>query len=258
MKRLAIVNEKGGVGKTLVATQLAFYASLQREKRVLVMDFDQQANTTHCLEAHSACTCSKVSLYEVLTQGTVPTERGQLVLIPATQELMALERRTSEHAQMMKNLLSVVKALENDFDLAIYDTNPSPDIRAVGALALSSHVIIPVQLNREALDGVGLMFKKLQGAKKINPGLQFLGLLPNLVEKKPFQIENFKKLVQSSANLLLKDDDGNFMKIGLATALAEAQSEYRPVWEGAKSTATKTWKQVQPVFETLLKRMDCV
>ena len=257
MQRLAIVNEKGGVGKTLIATQLAFYASLQKQKRVLVIDFDQQANTTHCLQEHASCTCSSVSLFDVLTKGTVPPERGNLLLIPATQDLMSLERRTDFHRELVQNLMNVIKTLESDFDFAIFDTNPSPDIRAVSALALASHVIIPVQLNREALDGVSLMFKKLQGAKRINPKMEFLGLLPNLVEKKPFQIENFKKLVQSNANLLLKDDDGNFMKISSATALAEAQSESRPVWEGEKSTSAKTWKLVQPVFETLLKRMNC-
>ena len=257
MKKLAIVNEKGGVGKTLLATQLAFYASLQKGKRVVVFDFDQQGNTSNCLREHAACTCSGVTLFDVMTKGVVPSERGDLLLIPASQDLLSLERQTSEHQKYIKNLLHVIRALESDFDFAVFDTNPSPDIRAVGAIALASHVIIPIQLNREALDGVKLMFNKLHGAKKINPTLEFLGLLPNLVEKKPFQIENFKQLVSTSSSLLLKDADGNFLKIGSATALAEAQAESRPVWEGEKSTSARTWRQVQPVFETILLRINC-
>ena len=257
MKRLAIVNEKGGVGKTLVATQMAFFAALQKGKRVLVLDFDQQCNTTHCLSEHSSCTTSKVTTFDVLTKGAVPEERGNLVLVSATSDLMGLERRCDEHPQMIKNLKAVLEKLDGEFDIAIFDTNPSPDIRAVLALILASHAVTPVQLNREALDGVVLLYNKMQKAKQINPELTFLGLLPNLVERKPFQQKNLEELLEKASNILLKDKKGKVLKIASATALAEAQAESRPVWEGEKSTAARTWKQVVPVFETILKKMGC-
>ena len=152
---------------------------------------------------------------------------------------------------------AVLEKLDGEFDIAIFDTNPSPDIRAVMALILASHAVTPVQLNREALDGVVLLYNKMQKAKQINPELTFLGLLPNLVEKKPFQQKNLEELLEKASNILLKDKKGKVLKIASATALAEAQAESRPVWEGEKSTAARTWKQVVPVFETILKKMGC-
>ena len=95
MKRLAIMNEKGGVGKSMVACQFAFYAALKRGLRVLVLDFDQQGNTTNTLTHSGKCCVATVSTGKLLVNAEVPSAEeldAPFVLMPADNYLVQLER----------------------------------------------------------------------------------------------------------------------------------------------------------------------
>ena len=252
MIKLAVMNEKGGVGKSFIATQFAFYCALQRNLKVLVIDLDQQCNTSKCLENSGNCTVSQVTSGVLLHNGKEISEQAQFLLIKGDKLLSRLESTgVDNHNAIVTNFYRSLEKIQNNFDICIFDTNPSPDIRAVSALALSDYALCPIQLNQEALDGVQQLFDNIERVREINPELKIAGLLPNQVVNTPFQKENFKMLVENFGALLLKSRSGKVVAVPQRTAVAEAQSECRPVWTGSKSTAEKTWKEIRPVFDAI-------
>lgn len=259
MKCLAVMNEKGGVGKSMVACQFAFFEALKRSRRVLVIDLDQQKNTSHCLAESGKATVAKVTASDVLMYAHTLSEeerKSPFVLIEGDAGLSGLERHGEQyHNRFVANLYTVLSGLENDFDLCIIDTNPSPDCRAWSALCIATHCVAPVELKREALDGVFELFNKVQGAKEVNPAIEFVGLIPNLVENKPFQKQNMAMLLKNARNAVLFHASGKVAFLANRTAFAEAQSESRPAWEFQKSADKKPWLELREVFLTLDERI---
>lgn len=252
MIKLAVINEKGGVGKSFIASQFAFYCALLRGLKVLVVDLDQQCNTSKCLENSGNCTVSQTSSGTLLYSGKAVEEESSFLLIKGDKLLSRLESTGVEnHNAIVTNFTCSLEKIRDKFDICIFDTNPSPDVRAVSALAFSDYALCPIQLNQEALDGVQQLFENIERVRAINPELKIAGLLPNQVVNTPFQKENFKMLVENFGELLLKTRAGRVVAVPQRTAIAEAQSDCRPVWSGTKSTAEKTWKEIRPVFDAL-------
>lgn len=252
MIKLAVINEKGGVGKSFIASQFAFYCALLRGLKVLVVDLDQQRNTSKCLENSRKCTVSQTTSGILLSSGKAIEEEASFLLVKGDKLLSRLEGRGVEkHSNIVTNFTGSLEKIRDKFDVCIFDTNPSPDVRAISALAFSDYAICPIQLNQEAIDGVQQLFENIERVRAINPELKIAGLLPNQVISTPFQKENFKMLVENFGELLLKTRTGKVVAVPHRTAVAEAQSECRPVWTGTKSTAEKTWKEICPVFDAL-------
>jgi chromosome partitioning protein len=121
-------------------------------------------------------------------------------------------------------------------------------------------VLCPLQLNQEAIDGIGMLLNHENiGIKKIqatlNPKLHFIGVLPNMVEPTPFQRENFKDLTTHFSKLLIPLSTG-FAAIKKTTAIAEAQAVGLPVWKMGKTSARDAWTQMKPVFEKIASVME--
>ena len=153
-----------------------------------------------------------------------------------------------------------LKAVDDQFDVCIIDTNPNPDIRQLASLVVSDFVLSPIQLNQEAIDGIGdLLNHDTVGIRKIkatiNPKLELIGLLPNLVEPTPFQRENLKDLSTHYSKLLIPLDGGGFAAIKKTTAIPEAQALGLPVWKLGKTTGRTAWKHIKPTFEKIASIM---
>jgi chromosome partitioning protein len=118
---------------------------------------------------------------------------------------------------------------------------------------VSNYVLSPVQLNQEALDGIGALYTDFNKVKAtLNRNLEFIGILPNHVEPTPFQIGNFKQLAEKFPKLLIPMPEGNnggYAKIKTRTAIAEAQAAGLPVWKLGKTSANDCWRELRPVFE---------
>lgn len=172
MKRLAIMNEKGGVGKSMVACQFAFYAALKRGLRVLVLDFDQQGNTTNTLTHSGKCCVATVSTGKLLVNAEVPSAEeldAPFVLMPADNYLVQLERTgVTNHQTFILNLNNALETLDDQFDLCVIDTNPSPDVRATAAMANATHVLAPLELKQESLDGVFELLNKVRAVQELS------------------------------------------------------------------------------------------
>ena len=148
MKTLVLANQKGGVGKSAVATQLLYFHKLKL--RVLVVDLDHQRNTTNPLTLSGRARIAPFTSSQLLAGGGQPLPEGDFVLIPGDDDLSGLEKQAGKHNDFVNNLNGYLADQADRFDCCILDTNPNPDVRYAAALVVSDFVLSPVQLNQEA------------------------------------------------------------------------------------------------------------
>ena len=181
MKIIAVANQKGGVGKTTTTVNLAACLA-EKEKRVLVVDTDPQGNTTSGLGIDKEQI--KESLYDVLINGTqlkhsiIHTKWHRLDICPshielsgAEIELVSLENRE----YMLKNALSQAKG---EYDFVIIDCPPSLGLLTINALAAADTVLVPIQCEYYALEGLSQLMATIRTVRRsINPKLDIEGIL---------------------------------------------------------------------------------
>ena len=264
MKTIVFANQKGGVGKSAIATQFAYFLALSRGLRVLVIDLDHQRNTTKALRTGGISSEAAVTASKLLTTPSIRIDVMPFVLVAGDLDLIVLEKQgTVIHNTFANNLSAFLSAHAMKFDVCIIDTNPNPDIRQLCALCVTDFVLSPIQLNQEAIDGIGeLLHSSRIGIRKLvstelNKELKLLGILPNLVEPTPFQRENFGALATAYPELLIPMGAG-FAAIKKSTAIAEAQSAGLPVFKLSKTSGRECWAQLKPVFETIAANMGVV
>ena len=175
---IAVVNQKGGVGKTTTAVNLTA-ALTDLGKRVLLCDFDPQANATSGLGLDKRKLRS--SVYDVVIndlpakQAIAHTKFGDV--LPATADLAgaAVELISMENPNMqLKNALAAVK---QDYDVIFIDCPPSLEMLTLNALAAADGILVPVQCEYYALEGLTDLMNTLRIVKKrINPALEIFGV----------------------------------------------------------------------------------
>ena len=254
MKTLVLANQKGGVGKSAVASLLTYYF-VQHGQRVLAIDLDHQGNFTKPITLSKRGVVAAVTSEQVFLASDLTLPKERLVIVPAGDGLLLLERQEAMHTPFARAFRTFLKQVDADFDVCVVDTNPSPEIRLISALASADFVLSPIQLNQESVDGVrALLLHPRVGVLKIkallNQKLNFIGLLPTMVESTNFQKDILVTLLERHPNLMIKMASGSQLaRIPKRTAIAEAQSEGLVLWDVKRPTARAAWEEIKPSIE---------
>ncbi|MBT8214257.1 MAG: AAA family ATPase [Acidimicrobiia bacterium] len=178
---VAIANQKGGVGKSTTAINLGAALALQGE-RVLLVDLDPQGNTTSGLGVDRSAI--EYSTYEVLVNdvpiedAVEPTSVRDLLVLPATIELAGAEIELVSAFSREKKLSEALKAVVDDFDVILIDCPPSLGLLTINGLAAANEVLIPIQCEYYALEGVSQLVKNIQLVQaSINEALELEGVV---------------------------------------------------------------------------------
>ena len=187
-KIIALANQKGGVGKTTTTINLA--ASLgSLEKKVLVVDADPQANATSGMGIEVRDV--EFSLYECIVdqidtkQAILPTDVEGVHLLPSHIDLVGAEIEMLDLPEREKMLKKILEQVRDDFDFILIDCSPSLGLITVNSLSAADSVIIPVQCEYFALEGLGKLLntiKIIQG--RLNPELEIEGFLLTMYDSR--------------------------------------------------------------------------
>jgi chromosome partitioning protein len=179
-KRIAVVNQKGGVGKTTSATNLAAYLATAGQ-RILLVDLDPQANAT---SAFGMVGTARRCVYGVLLGSStveavaVHTEHAGLDIIPSCTDLVGAEVELAAQMAREFRLQRALDGGDDDYDLVLIDCPPSLGLLTINALTAATHVLVPVQCEYLALEGLTQVDHTLNLVRRnLNPHISLNGLI---------------------------------------------------------------------------------
>ena len=186
IKRIAFCNQKGGVAKTTSAINIATYLALH-EKKTLLVDLDPQANATSGLGINKSEI--EQSIYNVLhehiglKEAILPTGVDNLFIAPSNINLTGAEVELVNLMGREYRLKKALEDLQTQFDYVIFDCPPSLGLLTVNGLTAANSVIIPIQCEYYALEGLGQLMDTLKLIREnLNPWLQIEGVLMTLAD----------------------------------------------------------------------------
>lgn len=258
---IAIINQKGGVGKTTTAINIAYFLAKNHNARTLLIDFDPQGNATSGLNINKAGLRSNdnpaglPSMLDVISgqadmaSVVQSTKFKNLSVAPSTPQLADAEVGLSSAEGRFVRLSNAIKTVADNYDFIIIDSPPSLSLLTLNVLAASGSVLLPVQAEFYALEGLAQLLETMKLVRQaINPTLELLGVLVTMMDSRT-------ALSQQVYEEVTKHFPGKVFqaKIPRNVRLAEAPSHGLPV--GAYDRFSKGARAYKAATEEVVTRL---
>ena len=250
---IAVTNQKGGVGKTTTAINLAFYLTKDGQ-RVLLVDFDPQGNATSGLGVEKTglvhTILDVVSETAALSDVITKTNFKNLDLVPATAALANAEPGLAKAARRFVRLRDAVNSVAENYDYIIIDSPPSLGLLTVNGLIAAQYVLLPVQAEFYALEGLTQLLETMQLVRKqLNPTLELLGVLVTMMDgRTTLSAQVYEEVAKHFPGKVFET------KIPRNVRLAEAPSHGLPA--GAYDRFSKGAKAYRAVAKEVMERTN--
>ena len=240
---ISVTNQKGGVGKTTSAVNIAYYLA-KSGKKTLLVDFDPQGNASSGLgidkQLLEGTMTDVIMETKSLVDVILPTDHKNLFIAPATSHLANTE---VELAQANRRFTRLKNAIDNtpNYDYVIIDSPPSLSLLTVNGLIAARYVLLPVQAEFYALEGLGQLLETMKLIRKsMNPTLDLIGVLPTMVDgrttlsgqvheeiKKHFPGKVFKTVIPR--NIRLAEAPSHGLPVGVYDKFSKGARAYKAV-----------------------------
>jgi len=239
-KVVSIANQKGGVGKTTTAVNLAACVA-DAGYDVLLVDMDPQGNTTSGLgierEGLERSVYGSIVGDTALAQVVNSTDVEGLELIPSTRDLAGIEVELVSHPEREFRLRDALSGADLAYDFVLVDCPPSLGLLTVNALAASDTVLVPIQTEYYALEGVGLLSETVELVQEyLNPSLTYEGILLTMYDARTNLSEQVADETEEYfGDLVFETIIPRNVRLGEAPSYGEPIIEYESSSRGAKS-----------------------
>lgn len=238
-KIISIINQKGGVGKTTTAVNLSAYLA-DKGYKVLLIDTDSQGNATSGL---SKKVKFRSDLYEVLLNdeiienAIVKTDVRKLFLLPASIDLAGAEIEMVSLPRREFLLKEKLQSIKDDYDYILMDCPPSLGLMTLNTLVASEFVLIPIQAEFYALEGLSQLVKTIKSVtRRLNPSLDILGILLTMFDGRTnLSIQVAEEVKRYFGTKLFKTVIPRSIKLSEAPGFGESVLTYAPKSKGAEA-----------------------
>ncbi len=249
-RRIAFINEKGGVGKTTLAVNVAAYLAKKKNKRVLLVDLDTQGHAAKSLgldvrsmshHVFHLLTDSKVTVDEV----TYETNIDNLWVIPSWKNMAEFPTLAANDPERNWRLSRRLAGVDAIYDLIIFDAPPSMGLVNINILLATEEVVIPVGTTFLALDGCAEMVDTVSRVSKEydHPNLRVSFIVPTMYRKTQLADAVVEKLKEYFPDRICDP-------LGLNVAIDEAQSHGQTIWEYAP------WSRGATILQAVAEAVD--